>query len=356
MVSCYEDDKIIPTEEPLASAGGIVFPQGNNSWDKDALDIYNQYGVKILYKDITVQSLGKDWIGSGAFGNGNILVQSCLNDEMSAFYLSFLKKHVFPYVNEKITERVLPMYWYMVYDYCSYTVMELGATKMETFSPKIKQDADKTDCWITCFWGSSDHNCLKMNGMVMGQSSPEGWRSPLKGDKESYKIRRLFILYDIINGAINKGNIPFPEKEFNSGFNFDKPVVTGNDEESIANEDYYLRRGFPGHINPSSTEYFPYNDAQTSRNPRETFINYVQIAMKFSKVEREKMWPSATYPFMSSKFEYITNYLKKFGVDVEAISQGPENWEIEVYPEVPQSGNGGNSGTGGDDGWGDFWG
>ena len=51
MVSCYEDDKIIPTEDPLASAGGIVFPQGNNSWDKDALDIYNQYGVKILYKD-----------------------------------------------------------------------------------------------------------------------------------------------------------------------------------------------------------------------------------------------------------------------------------------------------------------
>ena len=36
----------------------------------------------------------------------------------------------------------------------------------------------------------------------------------------------------------------------------------------------------------------------------------MQIAMRLTKEEREAMWPSATYPFMSSKFEFVTNYLK----------------------------------------------
>ena len=28
--SCYEDDSIIPTPDPLAQAGGFEFPQGDN--------------------------------------------------------------------------------------------------------------------------------------------------------------------------------------------------------------------------------------------------------------------------------------------------------------------------------------
>ena len=51
--SCYEDDSIIPTPDPLAQAGGFEFPQGDNSWDNDAMKIYQDFGVKIIYKDIT---------------------------------------------------------------------------------------------------------------------------------------------------------------------------------------------------------------------------------------------------------------------------------------------------------------
>ena len=50
--SCYEDDSIIPTPDPLAQAGGFEFPQGDNSWDNDAMKIYQDFGVKIIYKDI----------------------------------------------------------------------------------------------------------------------------------------------------------------------------------------------------------------------------------------------------------------------------------------------------------------
>ena len=58
--SCYEDDSIIPTPDPLAQAGGFEFPQGDNSWDNDAMKIYQDFGVKIIYKDITEKDLNKN--------------------------------------------------------------------------------------------------------------------------------------------------------------------------------------------------------------------------------------------------------------------------------------------------------
>ena len=46
--SCYEEDTLTPTE------GGIELrfkvPQGNNSWDDDIAQIYEDYNVYLIYK------------------------------------------------------------------------------------------------------------------------------------------------------------------------------------------------------------------------------------------------------------------------------------------------------------------
>ena len=44
--SCYNEDIINPTPDPLALAGGFEFPQGNNSWDNDVMKIYQDFGVE----------------------------------------------------------------------------------------------------------------------------------------------------------------------------------------------------------------------------------------------------------------------------------------------------------------------
>ena len=48
--SCYEEDTLTPTE------GGIELrfkvPQGNNSWDDDIAQIYEDYNVYLIYKDL----------------------------------------------------------------------------------------------------------------------------------------------------------------------------------------------------------------------------------------------------------------------------------------------------------------
>lgn len=85
--SCYEDDSIIPTPDPLAQAGGFEFPQGDNSWDNDAMKIYQDFGVKIIYKDITEKDLNKNWTNGGVSGSTKVF-ENCLNEEMAAFYIT----------------------------------------------------------------------------------------------------------------------------------------------------------------------------------------------------------------------------------------------------------------------------
>ena len=72
--------------------------------------------------------------------------------------------------------------------------------------------------------------------------------------------------------------------------------------------------------------------------------------MRHTKEEREVMFPSATYPFLSTKFDFVTNYLKKYNIDLEAIAKGPEEWDIKPYPELPEA----DAGDDDDDPWGDW--
>ena len=59
--------------------------------------------------------------------------------------------------------------------------------------------------------------------------------------------------------------------------------------------------------------------------------------MRHTKEEREAMFPSATYPFLSTKFDFVINYLKKYNIDLETIAKGPEDWDIKPYPELPEN-------------------
>ena len=160
------------------------------------------------------------------------------------------------------------------------------------------------------------------------------WKSPIAGNKDSYAIRRFKIIDEIIRTAITRGNIIIPEEEFDAGFDHSTPLIIEEDIESKADANYYLKRGYPGNINSYSADYI--KPATNPSTAKETFIGYLQIAMRLTKEEREAKWPSATYPFLSSKFDFVTNYLKKYNIDLEAIAQGPEDWDIKPYPELPE--------------------
>ena len=146
------------------------------------------------------------------------------------------------------------------------------------------------------------------------------------------------------------GNIIIPEDEFDAGFDHLTPIVRSEDIESKADPNYYLKRGYPGNVNSLSGKHSK-PDSDNPPTAKETFIGYLQIAMRHTKEEREVMFPSATYPFLSTKFDFVTNYLKKYNIDLEAIAKGPEDWDIKPYPELPKTDEGDGDD---DDPWGDW--
>lgn len=336
--SCYDEDIIIPTPDPLALAGGFEFPQGDNSWDNDVMEIYENFGVKLIYKDITEKDLNKSWT-NGVVGNSSRIFENCLNDEMAAFYITFMKRNVFPYLNREVTDRVFPMYWYCVYNYSIFSSIIPGV--LEYYVGLPEHEDGQTDCWITCFWGDAAHSTY--------DPPVTAWKTPIAGDKDSFSKRRFKIINEIITTSITRGNIIIPESEFDAGLDHATPLVRNEDIESKANPNYYLTRGYPGNINSFSGTYAK----PSSNNPptaKDAFIGYMQIAMRFTKEERESMWPSSTYTLMSSKFDFVTDYLKKYNIDLEAIAKGPEDWDIKPYPELPATDEGDDD----DDPWGDW--
>lgn len=128
-------------------------------------------------------------------------------------------------------------------------------------------------------------------------------------NKDSFTIRRFKIIDEVINTAIANGNIIIPEDEFDAGFDHLTPIVRSEDIESKADPNYYLKRGYPGNVNSLSGKHSK-PDSDNPPTAKETFIGYLQIAMRHTKEEREVMFPSATYPFLSTKFDFVTNYLK----------------------------------------------
>ena len=317
--SCYEEETIIPTHS--GNTGRFEFPQGNNSWDNEIVEIYEKFGVRLIYKDIIDKDFTKSWTGGDGGLYATFYGTGCINDEMVQFYVRFMQEHVFQYINPQITEKVFPMYWYLTYDFYSVlSFMPLPTAQLNHSA------ATFLDAWLTCFWGT-EHTDPKYGGI----SDPvSAWKSPVSGNKDSYTKRRYDILSCILTGAIDRGNIVIPE-EFDTGFDHGTRLVTGDTEKDKANPNHYLNRGYPGAINSTSLDYA--KPSSLAPNAKTTFLNYMGLSLRLTSAEREALFPSADYPFIKGKFDYIQRYMKEqYNIDLEKIANGPENWEITPYP------------------------
>jgi hypothetical protein len=143
------------------------------------------------------------------------------------------------------------------------------------------------------------------------------------------------ILGPILEKAVKAGNIVIPE-EFEAGFDHVTNLVRGLGMEDDPN--YYLTRGYPGSVNtyvfnsistPDNNSYPPTNE--------ETFIGYMHLSMFYNQAQLAEEYPADKYPFLAEKFAFVQKYLKdKYQIDLEAIANGPENWDLPL-PPIPET-------------------
>ena len=62
--------------------------------------------------------------------------------------------------------------------------------------------------------------------------------------------------------------------------------------------------------------------------------------------EAESTERYSQFPLIIEKFAFVRKYMKEnYGIDLEAIAKGPNDWDIQPHPEIP----GNNDEDGGDD-------
>ena len=317
LASCYKEDALSPTE------GGIELrfevPQGNNSWDDDINQIYKDFGVYLIYTDLKDADFNRSWTGT-AVGSDGLYGQGCISNEMTNYYVEFMKKHVFAYINPQVTSKVLPMYWYLAYNVYSKSVIEFGGIIFGTYIVPIHEIDDGLDYWSTC---------------MFGEDNPD---DPyfIPTDRATLDKRRKMILGPIIEKAVKAGNIVIPT-DFEIGFEHVTSLVNSLGMEDDPN--YYLTRGYPGTVNtykflrittPDHNKLPPTNE--------ETFIGYILISMFYNQAKIAEVYPADKYPLIAEKFSFVQKYMKeKYQIDLEAIANGPD-WDLPL-PTIPEKPN-----------------
>ncbi|MEY8594145.1 hypothetical protein AALK14_22140 [Butyricimonas hominis] len=299
--SCYNEDTL--TDD--ASGEDLVrfeFPQGTNSWDDDVVAIKEKFNVCIIYKDFQASDLNRTWTGS--IGSQTYFGEGLKSDEQAEFMISFMKNHVFAYLNPAITQKVFPMYYYMVYD--CHAPFVFGPYNLKA---PMKNIFDGMDYWSLCmFYGESDAMSDMLYGRLEAPETPEDfweWRG--------------VILYKILEKAYEKGNIIMPE-EFQTGIDYRTEVES--DPGTEGNPNYYAKRGFPG----LSVTYTRMDALKSigNTNPSKNFFAYIHLGMRYTSEELEAKHPKANNPLLWEKRQYVLNYMKtKYDLDLEAIAKIP---------------------------------
>ena len=292
--SCHKEEKIIPTNEGMPTR--FDFPQGNQSWDMDIIDIQEKFGIYLIYKDFSSDDFNRSWTGGSGSYTG-----SDLTDEQATFYVNFMKNHIFSYLTPEITQKVLPIYYYLVYDF--YIPNVFGTT---TFRVPQNNYFDGLDFWLVCLDGKAD--------------PVSGEQVLLPVDHKTFQQRRCMIMQKIFEKAVEVGTIAIPD-EFYDGLDFKTDLVSGIGKEDDPN--YYLNRGFVDRMLGLTFDQTIYIYEIPTRE--EAFLDYVNIAMRYNKEEFDIQYPADRYPLVRQKYELITQYLKdNYHIDLDAISRGPE--------------------------------
>lgn len=305
--SCHEEDALTPTE------GGIELrfevPQGNNSWDEDIAEIYNEYNVYLIYDKLTDADFNRTWTGGGL--GATYQGQGAQSDKMAEAYVKFMKTHVFSYLKGKqqIYDKIFPLYWYMGYNVNAVSKIEFGTNVMEFHSP-LSTKFDGLDYWSLCMFGKADD----------GQ---EEYFVP-KTQKEYSQFRNM-ILGHILTEAVKNGNIKVPEA-FGSGLDHSTDIKAGYGDEEDPN--YYLFRGYPGTVNMTRFASIIAPDDGLPPTNENAFIGYITIQMMYNQEEIKQNYPADKYPLLAEKFKYVYNYMKDtYGIDLNELAVGPADWE-----------------------------
>ena len=318
--ACDDEENITPSGNYSPIRGG--FPQGNTEYDSLINDIKQEYGVYLLYKDITEEDLNRDWVSAGT---GDIYVGGYeeerddlawnLPEEHLPFYVSFFYDYIFPNISKEFAQSTFPVKIYMIHN---------RRTEPRDLGGNGEMSGTNTDPSKSIKLGNFDNWAISFKDEV------------INGTDAEYSIRqqRCIFMIQALYNAIEKGEIDSPN-EFWAGFDFAADKKMNNVDPS--KENYKYKLGFVDMINDNfgtgvqKQVWVPDWANETSCGYWEKgksshynlFATYIKNAMWLTPEEFEERYPSSKYPMIKEKYDIVVNHmLNVYGIDIVGIARG----------------------------------
>ncbi len=319
--SCHEDEVITPTDDYSPIRGG--FPQGDSKQDALIYDIKQDYGVYLLYKDITEEDLNRDWV---SVGTGDIYVGGyeeerndrswTLPEEHLPFYVDYFYNYIFPNISKEFAKSSFPVKIYMIHNL---------RTEPRDFGEESGENGGgtTTDPYKTIKLGNFDNWAISFKDEIINGSDTE---YALK------QLRCVFMIQAIYN-AMDKGEITSPD-EFWTGFDFSQDKKM--DHKDPSKDNYKYKLGFIDDINdnfgtgvkkqlwrPLETVVSCYYWEKGKYKEYNLFNAYIKNAMWLTPEEFEARYPKSLYPMLTEKYEITVKHMKEqYGIDLQGIAYG----------------------------------
>ena len=322
--ACNGEEDLTPSGNYSPIRGG--FPQGNSEYDSIINDIKKEYGVYLIYKDITEEDLNRDWVSEGT---GDIYVAGYEEEREDAawnlpeshlpYYVNYFNDYIFPNISKDFAKSSLPVKIYMIHNL---------RTEPRDFGEDSIQSGMGTETNPEKFikLGNFDNWAISFKEEIINGSGTDA--------KETLKKQRCIFLIQAIYNAMDKGEITSPE-EFWTGYDFNNTElqIEHTDKEK---ENYKYKLGLVDDIydhfatTGRTEEVWNYKEyiksfSNWARGNKDNnlFNAYIKNAMWLTPEEFEARYPKSLYPMLAEKYEIVVTHMKEtYGIDLQGIAYG----------------------------------
>ena len=346
------EEEITPSGNYSPIRGG--FPQGTSKYDSLIYDIKQEYGVYLLYKDVTEEDMNRTWV---SVGTGHIIIAGDsidrdkgawdLPNEHLPFYVDFFQNYIFPNISKEFAKTTFPVKIYMIHN-----LREEARNFSEEEEENKEENNENSEDGGTGGTTNKNLHIGTFDNWVI--SFPD---SVIFGNDKEYilKQQRCMFMTHIIINSIESGKI-VPPNGFWERYNLSKSNTCDLDRDHTncsmvnvvdKNADNHIYKF--GYVDVLESKFGTGNSTEVIKNVNissgkdlhatnwrattkdvtwDMFQAYIMNAMWFTPEEFAQRYDTDGNTIIAEQYELVVNHMhNKYGIDLQGIAYGIKEME-----------------------------